>query len=106
MKVKRNGVIGAAALLVILGSSPTSAQDARDRAVEQFTCKDVMRENGTNRDVAIAFLHGFLLGKSGSLKFNVDVLRTQTDDFIERCLAHPDEKAIDVMSKIKGSQSR
>jgi hypothetical protein len=24
-----------------------------------------MRESGANRDVAVAFLHGFLLGKSG-----------------------------------------
>jgi HdeA/HdeB family len=61
-----------------------------------------MRENGSDRDVAIAFLHGFLLGKSGSAAFNLDTLHKQTNDFIERCLDNPGQKAIDAMSKIKG----
>jgi len=63
-----------------------------------------MREPSTSREVAIAFLHGFLLGKSGTSKFNVDLLKTQTDAFIEECLDHPNEKAIDVMLKLKGSK--
>ena len=40
-----------------------------------------MRESGADRDVAIAFLHGYLLGKSGSSKFNLDVLHKQSNDF-------------------------
>jgi HdeA/HdeB family len=102
MSATHNGaVIIAAALLVGLGLRPTCAQDPKDRTVEQYTCKDVMRESGANRDVVIAFLHGFLLGKSGSSKFNVDVLRKQSDDFIERCLDNPGEKAVEAASKVK-----
>ena len=74
---------------------------AQDRTVEQYSCKDVMRESGPNRDVAIAFLHGFLLGKSGASKFNVDDLHKQSDQFIEACLEKPSDKAIDVMSTAK-----
>jgi HdeA/HdeB family protein len=96
------GVVGAAALLAGFGGGAVSAQDSKDRTIEQYTCKDVMRESGANRDVAIAFLHGFLLGKSGSSKFNLDVLRKQSDDFIERCLDNPPEKAVDAASKVKG----
>ncbi|MGB8117289.1 MAG: HdeA/HdeB family chaperone, partial [Pseudolabrys sp.] len=69
--------------------SPASAQDSKDRAIEQYTCKDIMRESGASRDVAIAFLRGFLLGKSGTTKFNLDVLHKQSDEFIERCLTNP-----------------
>jgi HdeA/HdeB family len=94
-------LITAAALLVGFGANSGWAQDTKDRTVEQYTCKDVMRESGANRDVVIAFLHGFLLGKSGSSKFNVDVLRKQSDDFIERCLENPGEKAVDAASKVK-----
>jgi len=82
--------------------APVSAQDSKDRTVEQYTCKDIMRESGANRDVAIAFLRGFLLGKSGSTKFNLDVLHKQSDDFIERCLTNPNEKAMDIMAKVIG----
>lgn len=72
-----------------------------DRTVEQYTCKDVLREVGTSRDVAIAFLHGFLLGKSGSSKFNVETLQKQTDAFVDACLDKPQDKAEDVMARIK-----
>jgi hypothetical protein len=102
MTTGRKGIMSAAAaLLVGLGLGPAAAQDAKDRTVEQYLCKDIMRESGTNRDVAIAFLHGFLLGKSGSTKFNIDAMRRETDAFKERCLDNPAEKAIDAMSKAK-----
>jgi hypothetical protein len=94
-------VLGAAVLLAGTISS-SSAQDNKDRTIEQYSCKDVMRESGANRDVAIAFLRGFMLGKSGSAKFNLDVLHKQSDDFIERCLTNPDEKAMDAMAKVIG----
>ena len=83
-------------------TSPAGAQVEKDRTVEQYLCKDVMRESGENRDVAIAFLHGFLLGKSGKSNFNVDTLRKQSDKFIEACLEKPGDRAINVMSAVKG----
>jgi len=83
-------------------SSSALAQGGKDRMIEQYTCKDIMRESGPSRDVAIAFLRGFLLGKSGGTKFNIDVLHKQSDEFVEHCLANPDEKAMETMSRIIG----
>ena len=83
-----------------LAAAPALGQAGKDRTVDQFLCKDVMRESGSNRDVAIAFLHGYLLGKSGGVKFNVDTLRKQSDGFIERCLDNPGDKAVDVMTAV------
>ena len=77
-----------------------------DRAIEQYTCKDVLREAGASRDVAIAFLHGFLLGKSGSSKFNVEALQKQTDAFVDGCLDSPQAKAEDVMARIKNDSTK
>jgi hypothetical protein len=91
----------AALCSVMLAALPASAQDKGDRTVEQYSCKDVMRESGANRDVAIAFLHGFIVGKSGDNKFNVETLRKQTDAFIERCLENPGLKAFDAMNEVK-----
>ena len=81
--------------------STALAQPQMDRTVDLYQCKDVMRESGANRDVAIAFLHGFLLGKSNTASFNLDVLEKQTGAFIERCLNNPNEKAIDAMATAK-----
>jgi hypothetical protein len=61
-----------------------------------------MRENGVNRNTAIAFLHGFLLGQSNSSKFSVETLTKQTDVFVDQCLDNPAAKAVEVMAKIKG----
>jgi hypothetical protein len=77
------------------------AQAQVDRTIEQFECRDVMRESGSDREVAVAFLHGYLMGKSGVSKFNLDALRKQTDDFVEKCLNNPTEKAVDVMAGVK-----
>jgi len=95
---------GRAAVILAAGlcsAAPASAQTATDRTVELFTCKDVMREPSTSREVAIAFLHGWLLGKSGGSKFNVEVVEKQTNAFIEECLDNPQSKAADVMAKLK-----
>ena len=92
-----------AALVAALTCLPASlsAQGTMDRTIDQYKCRDVMREPGANRDVAVAFLHGFLLGKSGSQNFNLDVLHKQTENFIEHCLSNPDGKAIDSMRAVK-----
>ena len=96
-------VIAAAAIVfAVLSANCGIAQAANTRTIDQYTCKDVMREHGDNRDVTIAFLHGFLLGKSGSGTFDIDALHKQTSDFIEYCLDNPSAKAVDAMSKIKG----
>lgn len=94
-------VCGAAFLLVVLTAGLVAAQDARDRTMEQYLCKDVVRESGADRDVAIAFLHGFLLGRTGGSKFNLDALQKQSSDFIERCLDNPVERAVDAMSSVR-----
>lgn len=92
--------IGALALLAGLGAANAQQPPDNMRSVDQYLCKDVMREHGTNRDVAISFLNGFLLGKSGSASFDIDALHKRTTDFIEYCLDHPSEKAVDAMSKL------
>ncbi len=78
-----------------------SAQETQ-RSVDQYKCKDLMRESGSHRDVAIAFLHGFLLGKSGEQKFDPKLLAKQTETFLEYCLDNPGDYAIQVMLKVKG----
>lgn len=85
----------------VLGTASVHAQGSTERSVEQYLCKDLVRESGRNRDIAVAFLHGFILGKSGRSTFTPDVLHKQTDAFIDRCIENPSEKAVDAMMKVK-----
>jgi hypothetical protein len=101
MKAGITIVLSAFVVSIVLSAGWMTAQAANTRTIDQYTCKDVMREHGDNRDVTIAFLHGFLLGKSGGSSFDIDALHKQTSDFIEYCLDNPSAKAVDAMSKIK-----
>jgi hypothetical protein len=77
------------------------AQDTKPRSIDQYTCKDIMRESGSGRDTAIAFLHGYLLGKSGATEVNLETMAAQTDAFIDHCLDNPNDGALDSMMKAK-----
>jgi HdeA/HdeB family protein len=94
-------LVGSVAIFTALDMTPVLAQETNERTIEQYACKDILRESGSNRDVAIAFLHGFLLGKSGTTKFNLETLKKQTDTFLDRCLENPHDKAVDAMMKVK-----
>jgi hypothetical protein len=100
--MKKYVALSGAVFVLLAGLSVAVAQQSKTRAIEQYTCKDVMRESGTDRDVAIAFLHGFILGKSGNSRFDLDLLHKHSSEFIERCLDNPGERALDVMAKVKG----
>lgn len=60
-----------------------------------------MREDDSNREASIAFLHGYLMGKAGSDKVNLDTMAKQTDAFINRCLDNPTETALNAMTAAK-----
>ena len=92
---------GAALLSVLLGSAVALAQDSGDRTVDQYACKDIVRESGSSREVAIAFLHGYMLGKSGANQFNLNTLMKQTDSFLDQCIDNPNKKAVDIMMDVK-----
>ena len=97
----KKGWATAVILSALLPGIAVSAESNNDRSVDQFTCKDIMRESGPSRDNAIAFAHGYLLGKSGQSTFNIETLEKQTDAFVERCLDNPGENALDAMMKAK-----
>lgn len=101
MIISARVLIAVAACAAVLSSKPVLAQSEADRTIEQYSCKDVMREGAGGREVAIAFLHGYLLGKSGASKFNVATLEKQTDSFIEYCLDNPAAKAEAAMVQSK-----
>lgn len=94
--------VAAIAAVAFLAPCGAFAQNASDRSLDQFTCKQVMREGPAVRETSIAFMHGYLLGKSNSVKFNIETLLKHTDSFIDACLDNPNAKAIDIMAKTGG----
>jgi len=86
----------------VFGTGAALAQGNDERSVDQYLCKDIMRDSGASRDVAMAFIHAYLLGRANATTFNVAKMRQQNEAFINRCLDNPNEKALDAMMKVKG----
>ena len=95
-------VVAWLAAATLFGSNAFAAdppkRDVRDLAGN--TCKDVMRLSGQDRDVALALAHGYVLGKKGTTKYEIDVLAGITDRFIDHCLDNPKANALDAFEKI------
>ena len=100
MTAQKRTFILVAILVLALNADATFAQGTSDRSFSQYTCKDIMRESGAPREVTIAFMHGYLLGKTNAAKFNIETLLKQTDAFMDRCLDNPRENALETLSKI------
>ena len=86
-------------IAVCFNFSNSFAQDTGPRDLNDYTCKDCMRFSGENRSIALAFLHGYLLGKKGTTEFDTAKMSEATDQFIEYCLDNPTVKALDAMGK-------
>jgi hypothetical protein len=96
----RSTLTAVTALSMLAAAIPatTIAADTRDFAAQ--TCKEVMRLSGNDRDIAIAFAHGYVLGKKGTTQYEVDTLAQITDRFIDHCLDHPADKALQSFEKL------
>ena len=89
----------AIALCMLSGNGLAEPNDTK-RDFSNLACKDVMRLSGTDRDIALAFTHGYMLGKKGTTEYDVDALAQVTDRFIDHCLDHPADNALQSFEKI------
>jgi len=90
----------AVTFLVLAGTAAAAEPAGAERDFGALACKDVMRLSGSDRDIALAFAHGYVLGKKGTTQYNVDALAQVTDQFIDFCLDHPADNALKSFEKI------
>jgi len=99
--LKRNiRVAGAVSLAIplLVAVSLLNAGEMKD--LKDISCKEVMRLSGEERDISIAFVHGYMLGKNKSTQYEIEKLAGITDAFIDYCLDHPGEKALESFEKV------
>lgn len=88
------------AALSLGGVSAVAETPSNTTDLNTYLCKDVLRTSGEDRVIALALLHGYQLGKKNTTLFETGVLSRQSDDYIEYCLDHPSEKALQAFEKI------
>lgn len=105
-----NAVRGAAvaafgSISAIFALAPAAAQPKTEVTIDRYSCRELLRESGTDRDVAVSFIHGYILGKAGATKLNIETVRKHTNQFIERCLDNPQAGALETMIKVGADSS-
>ena len=92
--------VASVAAISVSGVSALAAEQSQKKDLGNFTCKEVMRLSGQDRDVALALAHGYVLGKKGTPKYDVDVLSEITDKLLGYCLDNPKANALSSFEKI------
>lgn len=87
-------------VLCCAGSAVLAEEPSPKKDLNEYVCKDVMRLSGSEREVSLALLHGYRLGKMGTTQFDVEALSDLTDRFIDYCLDNPNDKALATFEKL------
>jgi len=83
--------------MAILAGEKESKPDVAD--INDYDCRDILLANGAERDLAIMFVQGFYVGKSGKTTYDRNKLAGATDKFLDLCIDKPDAKVLATMDK-------
>jgi hypothetical protein len=87
--------------MLSLTAAPILAADApATKDLKDFSCKEIMIQSGSDRDISIAFVHGYMLGKNKTTQYEIDKLAKITDAFLDYCLDNPGENALASFEKV------
>jgi hypothetical protein len=82
------------------GPAVAAEEPSTQKDLKQFACKDVMRLSGSEREYALAFVHGYRLGKMDTTQYEIEALLAITDKFIDYCLDNPNDNALAAFEKL------
>jgi len=86
--------------LFVGGSAALAEEPSNKKDLSEFLCKDVMRLSGSERENALALVHGYRLGKMNTTQYEIETLSDLTDRFIDYCLDNPNDKALASFEKL------
>ena len=86
-------------MLCLGGSTAFAGELSEPKDLKDNKCKDVMILSGEDREIAIALAHGYVLGKKNTTRYVPEVLGVATDNFMDYCLDHPADNALEVFEK-------
>jgi hypothetical protein len=85
--------------LCFAGSTAYSDELSETKDLKDSQCKDVMILSGEDREIAIAFAHGYMLGKKNTTQYVPAELGDATDKFMAYCLDNPKDNALAAFEK-------
>lgn len=100
MKKKVAILVVVGMLLVVFqawGAEPASPDKKID--INKMTCKELMSGDDTDREVGIAFFHGFMAGKNDNNMVDVKKISALSDKVKDYCLSNPISTVMDAFKK-------
>jgi hypothetical protein len=78
-----------------------AAQDSTENVLDtsKITCKQLMRGDDAERDVGIAYFHGFMAGKQNIMKLDLTAASALSDKVKDFCLSNPTSTVMDVFTQ-------
>lgn len=81
-------------------SAALAGELSEPKDLSNYLCKDVMILSGEDREIALALVHGYRLGKKNTTRYVPEELAIATDNFMDYCLDHPKDNALAAFEKI------
>jgi hypothetical protein len=78
--------------------------EARNAGLDQLDCRTLLRISGDDRSYTLLYLHGFVSGKTGLLRLDVQTMSEVTDRVIDHCIDNPSDKLLPVFEKFRSIQ--
>ena len=90
-------VLGAV-LVAIPALAETMSSEKQVIDIVKMTCKELMSGNDTDREVGVAYYHGFLAGKANRHELDVYAAGALTDKVKDYCLSNPASTVMDAFA--------
>jgi len=98
-----NKVILLLGLAVMLTITPVFAEEGKPNEntidIGTMTCKQLMSGNDTDREVGLAFFHGYFAGKKGNQTVDLPATSALSDRVKDYCLSNPTSTVMDAFKK-------
>jgi hypothetical protein len=78
--------------------------EARNAGLDQLDCRTLLRIGGDERSYTLLYMHGFVSGKTGQLRLDVQTMSEVTDRVIDHCIDNPSDKLLPVFEKYRSTQ--
>jgi hypothetical protein len=92
-------VAGTFSALCFTASTVFAGELSETKDLKDSQCKDIMILSGQDREISIAFAHGYILGKKNTTRYVPEELGKATDNFMDYCLDHPKDNALAAFEK-------
>jgi len=89
---------------IALASVPTWAEEGKSHEntidISKMTCKQLMSGNDVDREVGLAFFHGYFAGKKNQQTIDLPAASALSDKVRDFCLSNPTGTVMDSFIKL------